>query len=234
MYIHITENCNMSCPHCCYAYGNGKSGEHMEWKLFKKIIDTYSENIKRRGAFVTLGGGEPTLHPLFWKFVAYGTAHGTVWLATNGSQTETALTLCKLAKKGVLSVALSLDEYHDPIDERVIEAFSEGMKVHPGEGYTEQYPEKNCETDLRSIRSVEKPLYGGRAKTFDKDKLREGCPCNQTQIKVNGDIYPCGCEDAPNIGSIQEGITDKQWKYYDIFLGCWKETNPMMRSKENV
>lgn len=233
MYLHISTACNMNCAHCCYAYGNGKPGEHMEWKLYKKIIDEYSDEISRHNGYITLGGGEPTLHPLFWQFVAYGTAHGRVWLATNGSVKETALTLCKLAKKGVMSVALSLDDYHDPIDEEVIEAFSEGMKVYESHGYSEQYPENDCH-DGRSIRSVKMPLPGGRALGFDKKDLREGCPCNQTQIKVNGDIYACGCPDSPKLGTVQKGITDEKWRYYSVFDQCCKETNPFMRSEKNV
>jgi hypothetical protein len=224
----------MKCPHCCYAYGNGKPGKYMEWKLYKKIIDMYADEMNKREAFITLGGGEPTLHPEFWRMITYGMSKGRVWLATNGSQTETALTLCELAKKGYLSVALSLDDYHDPIDERVIAAFSEGMKTYPAEGYTEQFPEDEDSCDGRSIRTVKKPFPGGRAKDFAPEDRREGCPCNELQIKVNGDLYPCGCDDAPLIGTVDDGITDEKWRYYDVFLGCWKEQNPMMRREANV
>ena len=148
MYFHITEKCNMNCPHCCFAYGrNHKNAKDMPFEMFKKIVDDYSPLIRERDWYIALGGGEPTLHPKFWKILTYALSKGFPWLATNGSKKEDALMLCDLAKKGKISVALSQDEWHDPIDPEVIEAFQEGLGLKEYDGYR---------THLYYLRNVDK------------------------------------------------------------------------------
>jgi len=230
MYFHVTETCNMHCPHCCYSYGNG--GEDMSFKVFKTALDKYADLINSNNQWIVLGGGEPTLHKEFWRVLTYAMSKGSVWLATNGSQTETALTLCEMAKKGHLSVALSLDEWHDPISPAVEGAFLEGMKEYSCEAYTEYYhpdrfDEKKKSRDLREVRTVKHPVRAGRARKL-KTELRDGCACPGIQIKIDGSIYPCGCDNAPKIGDIYKGIQGKEYKYYDIFKGCYNNFNPIL------
>jgi len=87
----------------------------------------------------------------------------TPWMATNGSQTEIALALASLARKGIISVALSLDDFHDPIDPKVVEAFTSGKKNVPA----------YQTADLREIRDVSSNLIkSGRCK-----KGKKGCIC---------------------------------------------------------
>ena len=120
MYIQITTRCNMECAHCCYSCG--PEGVDMDRQTFLaacKLAAEYGENI-------SIGGGEPTVHPLFWDFIGLAIAYtdeGPPWLATNGKLTETALILARLARKGVLSVELSQDEFHEEIEWDVVEAF---------------------------------------------------------------------------------------------------------------
>jgi len=220
----------MHCAHCCYSYGNG--GGDMPFRIFKKALDKYIDLINDNNQWIVLGGGEPTMHKEFWRILTYAMGKGSVWLATNGSQTETALTLCDMAKKGHLSVALSLDEWHDPISPAVEGAFLEGMQKHACDAYVEYYHpdrfnEEKKSNDLREVRTVKQPIRGGRAKGL-KTKLREGCPCPGVQIKIDGSIYPCGCDDAPKIGDIYSGIKGEQYKFYDIFKGCFNRPNPIM------
>jgi len=118
MYIQITTRCNMHCAHCgmsCTA-----QGEDMSLQTFRQALE-YSEDT------VAIGGGEPTIHPLFWQ-----------------KMTETALALAGLAKRGIIGCDLSQDDYHEPVDPRVVEAFTVDQK--------RAYNSTTC--DQRGIRNV--------------------------------------------------------------------------------
>jgi len=156
----------------------------------------------------TLGGGEPTLHPMFAQmlFEAIGNSEW-VWLATNGSQTETALTLAKLAKKGVIACALSRDIYHDPIDDRVIKAFE-----RPADDFTpfKHKPSSDC----REIRDVTgKEIKAGRMKLGIK-----GCVCPEMIVKPDGTIRACGCDDSPVLGNVNDVVSiPDDWEYGECY-----------------
>jgi len=194
----------------------------MSLDVFESILDRYGYILKENDAYVVLGGGEPTLNPEFWKFVEVGSKLNKVWVATNGSNKKDALKICDMAKRNLLHGVLSLDEWHDPIDLEVIEAFTEGLSMERCEAWSTMWNPYD-KIDQREIRSVKIPLFGGRAKKMKK--TRSGCPCPGIQFKVTGDIYPCGCEDAPKIGTYDKGISDLQYKYYDIWKGCHKNIN---------
>lgn len=186
MYIQITTRCNMKCAHCCFACS--KTGKNMPIATYRKVIELAAE----RGDTITLGGGEPTLHPYFWEIL--GLALGipdceSVWLATNGSQTETALALANMARKGVLGVALSQDDYHDPIDPKVIHAFTKS-KSH-------DFACTN-DNDYREIRNVTgNEIQAGRSKWGS-----EKCACEDLFVKPDGSLHICGCANSPKICSI--------------------------------
>ena len=222
MYIQITTVCNMGCEHCCYAVGRGKKGEHMPLEVYQEILKKYYSVIDHRDGFVVLGGGEPTLHPNFWDMVAMGYPYGQVWVATNGSNKHDALKLCDMARRGSLCAVLSIDKWHDPIDPEVVQAFSDGLEVFYHGSYKCMYNLKNKQ-DKREVRTVIIPLEGGRSRGLAT--TRKGCPCPGIHFKPPDLIYPCGCDDAPQVGTVATGITDIQYKYYDINHGCWKCTN---------
>lgn len=227
MYTHITTKCNMTCAHCCYA-ANSK-GEHMDFDMFKTILKKWSGVINTGNNYIVLGGGEPTMHPDFWKFLEYAQRCGYPWLATNGSNAETSLKLCEMAKTGELSCALSIDEWHDPIEPEVVKAFKEGMVPSNHGRYKLWVPKEGCGCDKREIRTVIIPFKGGRA-----SKLPESldyCPCPGVQFRPNGDVYPCGCDEAPVIGTVDSGINGVQYAYFDVFRGCYKKRNPLTKEK---
>ena len=188
----------MTCDHCCFDCK--EYGEDMSFEVFKKAVE-YSQDL------IAIGGGEPTIHPQFDKFLLYAITHtDEVWLATNGKLTDTALMLAKLAKKGVILCDLSQDIYHDPIDQVVIEAFTNTIR------------EEKPSNDLRSIRNVTgKVLKAGRSK-----EGREGCPCEDFMIKPNGAIVQCGCLDSPVVGNVWN---DENEDFWESDPGCWKWNN---------
>jgi MoaA/NifB/PqqE/SkfB family radical SAM enzyme len=185
MYIQITTRCNMKCAHCCNACT--KIGKDMSMRTYRKAIEV----AKERGDTITLGGGEPTLHRHFWEMIglALGADCESVWLATNGSQTETALALANMARKGVLGVALSQDDYHDPIDPKVVQAFTKS-KSH-------DFSRTN-DNDYREIRNVtSREIHAGRCNWGS-----ETCACEDLVVKPDGSVHVCGCANSPEIGSI--------------------------------
>ena len=183
MYIRITSRCNMSCDHCCYSCSS--KGEDMTLETFKECLEYGDE-------YISIGGGEPTVHPEFYHFLILAIAEADyVWLATNGKETGIALTLAKLAKSGVIGCDLSQDVYHDPIEEKVIDAFT--VEQRPGD-----YISRQNSNDGRGIRNVmDKEINSGRC-----DFGEEGCPCDDMVVQPNGDMYQCGCNDSPKIGNI--------------------------------
>ena len=166
MYIQITTRCNMKCRHCCYACT--EKGEDMSLAVFKKALEYDNEAI-------SIGGGEPTIHPQFWEFIGLALGYSEyVWLATNGKETDTALALARMAKRGVLACELSQDKYHSKIDKKVVAAFTKENKR--GE-YISNYQD----SDLRGIRDItslgREPIKAGRCKDGS-----QGCVCEDLLV----------------------------------------------------
>ena len=172
MYIQITSRCNMTCAHCCYECG--PAGVDMPLAMFDKAMNV---GLELGHPCVAIGGGEPTVHPRFWSIVqrarAFAAKHGTrrVWLATNGKRTADALRLADMTRRGELAATLSLDDYHEPIAEAVVEAFSE--------------------IDHFAVRSIRTSTVfaSGRAKAWGADECINPCP----HVAPDGTIYGCGC-----------------------------------------
>lgn len=186
MYAQITTRCNMACDHCCF--GCTANGEDMSLDVFRQIVNLPGH--------ITIGGGEPTLHPLFWEFLDLAIHRGDTipGIATNGSMTEITLRLAKLASQGVITCVLSQDIFHDPIDQQVIDAFK-GAPQQNG------YPHVAYSDDYRIIRDSSAGLSNSGRCDFGHDT----CPCSGFFIKPSGDVRACGCLDAPSLGCIQTG-----------------------------
>mgnify|MGYP001340651868 CR=1 FL=1 len=228
IYFQVTTICNFSCKHCCFGMGRGDKGEHMSLETFAKALEKFGPMIAEKNKYIAIGGGEPTLHPDFWKMVEMALVYGYPWVATNGSRTNDSLFLCDLARMGVMGVALSQDAWHDPIDDCVVKAFRDGMKWTGNPSWDAWFPidpNPNGVIDRREIRTVKRPIKTKNVK--DVQDMRDGCCCPGLRIVPNGDLHTCGCEDAPRIGSLDDDITDIQYKYYDIFDGCYKYPNPI-------
>lgn len=233
MYLQITTKCNMSCGHCCFSCG--KYGRHMKWDTFLDALHF----IEDRDSVISIGGGEPTLHPRFFDILKTCLQNfDAVWLAINGSQTNTMFRLaniidgedwpeiectcledygseeleeygCRCYEKtefeqafilddeNKLSVALSRDPFHDPIDERIIDLWSRRAEVHRDSHY-----------EVRDVTKYAHVINEGRAKITGAAN-EEGCICSDLVIKPNGRIKLCGCNRSPFIGDVWGGIEEK-------------------------
>ena len=189
MYIQITEKCNMLCAHCGFACT--AKGQNMSLKTFKKALTHIEED-----SMLTIGGGEPTIHPLFWDFLGLAiTRCDNVWLATNGKITSIALRLAELARNGIVAVALSQDPWHEKIDSLVVKAFTKG---------TSEFGDSR--NDKREIRRVNRIIKTGRAESNQLDGEEE-CLCDGDPfVRPNGDVHQCGCLDSPCVGNVFDGF----------------------------
>jgi organic radical activating enzyme len=209
MYIQITTRCNMHCEHCCSSCT--EEGEDMSMEVLKKAIEISSGNQ------ICIGGGEPTLHPRFKEMlldtIAASDEDVRMWIAINGSNKELSLLLAKLSCHGVISAALSYDDFHDIelVDDEVLGAFENLVLNHKAE--------IRKATLLRPI---------GRARVNQESledrgwNFEDGCICPDFSIKPDGRVFQCGCEDSPCIGDVWT------WNGYGG-TGCWKD---MEKEKE--
>ncbi len=208
MYLMLTNRCNFSCIHCCQACT--AKGSDMSMRTVHRILDRYQPE------YLALGGGEPTLHPKFWEILGLSIAScDTVWLATNGSITHTALKLANLAKKGVIGCALSQDCWHDPIDQKVIDAFTKNKQVIPS------YESKH--RDDREIRNVSEHVINAGRCDFGED----GCTCEgDTFVLPSGKVKQCGCLKSPIVGSV---FDDELYPIGEEWI-CYKQLDKTLLS----
>lgn len=206
-YIHITTACNMSCPHCCFNYGNGKTGKHMPIDMFRhimKIAHNYDE-------IVTIGGGEITLYPDFEQMIGiiacYGNTDCRPFIVTNGSNKENALLLNKLAIGGIIGCELSQDPFHDyfMVDSEVIDAFKDRDAI-------------------RNVARNNSLMNAGRAKNLDSFyELIKTCPCDSMQFLPTGIVKWCGCPRSP---VITRNVME-DWKRPENYADCYKYAEPI-------
>lgn len=192
-YIQITTKCNMSCAHCCFSCG--LQGEEMSQNIFEKALEFCDEHDQ----FVTIGGGEPTLHPKFKSFLkkALKYKYDHLLVVTNGTNPSLAFEMLDIVSMKnhsctVFEVVLSRDKFHSPISESVVKAFAK----------------------LKAIRIVHNIWPQGRALENQLSTVKVGCSCPCIIIKTNGDVYLCACADAPYIGNVKTGLTEKGRELY--------------------
>lgn len=219
MYLQITTKCNMTCDHCGFSCSN--KGKHGDYNTIINSINFIIDNYDNE--YICIGGGEPTLHPKFFDILKYCmNSFNYVWLATNGSQTDSMYRLsniidnedyeeCDCSEEDIeggycnhwldidnsedkLSIALSQDSFHDPIDNKIIELWKNKSKYN-----------KSCE-----IRNVNYGVINaGRAKINNIGQREDRCICNDIFITPAGNIKACGCSNAPFVGDIYNGLTEK-------------------------
>jgi hypothetical protein len=194
-------------------------------------IDTFRACLSQcDDEYITLGRGEPTVHPHFEKFLLLamaGCPNGGVHVITNGKHKERASMLLGLAKAGAISAELSLDDYHEPIDPETEDAWRE--EAERVSKCRRMNHETRSNVGIRNTTANHEPFPHGRAVTelgYEKENASNDiCPCDGPIFKPNGDVMLCGCDNAPKIGDILNGynIPDTDGEYCQRFLA--KEVN---------
>lgn len=180
--VMITDRCNMGCAHCANTCTT--EGDDMAESTFAKVCERLSEAKDLHK--ISISGGEPTLHPLFWEFVKMALATGhRLQVSTNGSIPKSSLKLASYAQQGRLEARLSRTRYHNKgmVKQKVLKAFS---RKHP-----------NIQILQEDFMTISKT---GRAK---QNEIGENfCYWNfGPVIDPNGDIYSCGCR-TEKLGSV--------------------------------
>lgn len=193
----------MTCKHCCFACT--AKGTDMSRDTFHKAIALARDHESN----ITIGGGEPTLHPLFkeflwhaiWELASVSNYQGNpaVFMVTNGSNTDTAITLARLAQRGVIGCRVSKDQYHDPIDPKVFAAFKKPDRdYYAPTSHRDEYDCRDIGNDPTYIQAM------GRAKNWGNRSQTEGC-CGGLFVTPRGNLYACECKKV-KLGTISEPL----------------------------
>lgn len=189
----------------------GNKGTNMSHEVFAKAIKL----AERYDEFITIGGGEPTIHKHFFDFLDFALRSQSnrklqgIHVITNGGLTKKALKLLEYSERcdpEDFSCQLSLDDFHSPISDKVENAYRNAGK--------------------HFIRSVDasKIIYMGSAKknNLTTNNKTESCHCEDIFITPEGDMKICACEDAEILGNIltmtdeeYDGIMELRWKTRD-------------------
>lgn len=196
MYLQITTRCNMTCAHCCFSADH--SGSDMSRETLMAALDL----AEQYGHMLTVGGGEPTVHPQFFEFLGLAMAYNPepswrVLVVTNGKRKDMAMRLAAMAREGLVRADLSLDDYHDLISPQVIQAFTPA-RSNASNGYS-----STSFQDFRGIRSVERIVPVGRAVKENVATENEGCCCESLLVDPEGRIFACGCKSI-QLGTVFE------------------------------
>ena len=103
----VTNECNLACLHCIEESGPGKAfrdelDEAQIFNILKQFMDHQSP-------YLSFSGGEPMVHPLFFKMVEYVCSRdGELKIETNG-HFLTPDNCARLKELGVKAVQVSLD-----------------------------------------------------------------------------------------------------------------------------
>lgn len=169
----------MQCAHCVYSCT--QDGDDMDFDTFKTAQDVVtryeSENNFRE--LIIISGGEPTVHPMFWEFVEEALRRSKwVVVLTNGKRTKDAMRLAEMAEQKLLHVKLSLDEWHEKIDDDVIARFSNQIGL------------KQITTVVASSL-----IHWGRATQLGLAPAGSGCPGANLLCEPSGELWLCAHRD---------------------------------------
>lgn len=170
----------------------------MDFETFKKATELDD--------YITIGGGEPTLHPQFEKILLYSLGHcESVFIVTNGTNKELSLTMLMMAKsmEDKFGCVLSVDPYHDLslVDNEVMYEFEQAKRI------------RNTSKNISAT---------GRGKKISGSK--KFCVCDDLIVKPNGDIKYCGCDNAPKVGDVFTGMDREYWEIRSNQDSmCWNE-----------
>lgn len=187
----------MSCAHCCFSCTG--EGTFMSRAVFQKCLDIAVD----RSQQITLGGGEPTLHPnlIEWATeaaialldVTMDNDYPSVLVITNGKKSKPAQILAKMSRAKIISAELSRDLWHEEIDPETVAVF-------------QRYAEFRDVTRgvLAQGRAFENDLY-----------VRPGCACPALFITPSGDFYGCGCQFQKLGNILTDPIPETYWENRD-------------------
>jgi len=177
-------------------------------------LETFLAALDYCDTYCTIGGGEPTIHPQFERFLLVAMSHPNcsegVHIITNGKHKERAAMLLGLAKVGAVSAELSLDDWHEPIDnDTYLDWTKEADRARKARV---RHNSDTSRVGIRNTTDGRDPIASGRARTELEFERGEDytCPCEDLVVTPSGDVQLCGCDDAPIIGDVLAGFNIPQ------------------------
>ena len=245
MYFQITLACTMSCEHCCFSCSkNNPNAEHMTMRTLVRALrltkhlehaverkrrtleqlDEYTDHLEDFDFGISLGGGEPTMHPQFWEIFGrcleyVGKNDQRLWMKTNGSLRHIAVPLLQMGRDNELFYCeLSADQFHEQVNPMVYMAAGlpsnyDPMTIRPGDRH---YIGRIA--DCGSARengwaghTVES--HSQHISTMENCGLDTPpqCCCEDMLIAPNGDVFICGCDGYHIDVEQPNGETNNEW-----------------------
>ena len=116
---HITDNCDQRCKHCyIFAEDAARACQSTPWNQLIHTLDEITEDAVKRNTypFPHVSGGDPILHPEFWRFAEELHRRGLPWVVMGNPFHLDQDTCKRLHELGCLKYQMSLDglrEFHD-------------------------------------------------------------------------------------------------------------------------
>lgn len=209
MYIQLTQRCNMTCAHCCFAATT--KGADMDAYTFLTSLQLAA----RYGQLVTIGGGEPTCHKDFFvfldkaiEFYDRGKLEMPPLVVTNGKLTGKARKLLRyIEEERSVYVDLSQDEYHDPIHPEIVGAFRQHERDRRARSlsYSRQQSSYVGGAGTRTVSAI---IPVGRAADAARGIVTSTtarCACEDTLTDPYGNVFSCGCR-THLLGNVHESV----------------------------
>ena len=193
-----------------------------------------------------IGGGEPTNHPRFFDILRQALIYyEDVHMVTNGSNTKAMFRLADIISgepeffedeeiqdnaiwdgDHKLHVALSQDQYHDPIDPRIVELWRSRSVRERRKWYMPGTTTERADSGFL-INELHRVTNHGRARrTGVSTEYKESCLCQGVFVKPDGKVKACGCPGGPIIGDVfTPGFTQEYYNMLDKSDGeqnCYK------------
>lgn len=230
MYIQLTDRCNMHCDHCCMDSSRSRKG-FMDEATFSLAL---SMAIDHDGC-VTIGGGEPTLHPKFFDFLndarrafRNGDLSCSPFVVTNGKNKRRALRLLKETQpdddcgmyvdsrfpngepktwhdEPGVYVELSIDYFHEPIDPMIMRLYVDAQRRKDNNRYGRILEAAGTRDTSGHIMPIGRALKNG---IVAKDKT--ACACETMFIAPDGKVFSCGCKHT-QIGDLRYDTSFTDW-----------------------
>lgn len=91
VFWHLTDFCNWKCSYCpdhlhSGDYAMGRRDGYPTDDEVNRFIDLVIENLRGRTLWLTLSGGEPTVHPMFSTIIKRLKPYGIIGINSNGSR----------------------------------------------------------------------------------------------------------------------------------------------------
>ncbi len=108
LFFELTDACNMSCLHCGSCASPHRK-RYLDFESIKKVALEVSRKYNPRDIMICLTGGEPMLHPDFYKIASFVTQLGFMCGITTNATFIDKNAAQKIKESGICSVAISLD-----------------------------------------------------------------------------------------------------------------------------